>query len=427
MVDTPERVKLYATLLNGATPTVGYGGARYLHLCRGHYTFQHHALFESGIMSSLYRQDLTVSNKTHIRFARTDLELTNMPAMDRAIDWAAGILPEVQKVLPYPTAIIVHHGLVNTVADYRGRSLSKTGLTNTFAREAERLDRSVRFLLFEWIRQDVVNRAPAFIKLFDSNTFLKQFGGYAETVLQMYQLATDRPPIELPFLLEARQQRKENELAEHQRKLHKLGEAYTQQLRVVEELTNPYMNMDGDTLRAKPVSLPRSAGVVHPDRVILPVGNWQNKGKDITATEAVHDDDITYERARIARPWESRKRHASTEADYLYEQEEPELTPVIGPVLLREPGEREHKSHARLTKAAKRTLFKDGVIHVAVANQDVGSCSKSQPVQSSQAAQPRRMTQDEVEEAPSNVDMEDHFLDHERLDYEPASGSEMDY
>ena len=28
---------------------------------------------------------------------------------------------------------------------------------------------------------------------------------------------------------------------------------------------------------------------------------------------------------------------------------------------------------------------------------------------------------------PPLVDMEDHFLDHERLDYEPASGSEMDY
>merc|ERR1711951_67042 len=376
-----------------------------------------HALFESGIFPSLYRQDLTVANKTHLRFARTDLELTNMPAMDRAIDWAAGILPEVQKVLPYPTAIIVHHGLVNTVADYRG-TLSKNALTNTFAREAERLDRSVRFLLFEWIRQDVVNCAPA---------FLKQFGGYAETVLRMYQLATDRPPIELPFLLEARQQRKENELAEQQRKLYKLGEAYTQQLRVVEELTNPYINMDGDTLRAKPVSLPRSAGVVHPDRVILPVGKWQNKGKDITAVEAEHDDDITYERARIARPWESRKRHASTEAGYPYEQEEPELTPVIGPVALREPGEREHKSHARLTKAAKRPHFKEGVLHVVVANQDVGSCSRPQSVQSSQAAQPRRMTQDEVEEAPSYVDTEDHFLDHERLDYEPASGSEMDY
>ena len=137
--------------------------------------------------------------------------------------------------------------------------------------------------------------------------------------------------------------------------------------------------------------------------------------------EAEHDDDITYERARIARPWESRKRRASTEAGYPYEQEEPELTPVIGPVLLREPGEREHKSHARLTKAAKRAHFKDGVLHAVVANQDVGSSSRSQP------AQPRRMTQDEVEEAPSNVDMEDHFLDHERLDYEPASGSEMDY
>merc|ERR1712219_32390 len=52
MVDTPERVKLYATLLNGATPTVGYGSARYLHLCRGHYVYQHHVLYESGIMKS---------------------------------------------------------------------------------------------------------------------------------------------------------------------------------------------------------------------------------------------------------------------------------------------------------------------------------------------------------------------------------------
>ena len=114
------------------------------------------------------------------------------------------------------------------------------------------------------------------------------------------------------------------------------------------------------------------------------------------AVEAVHDDDITFERARIARPWESRKRRASTEAGHLYEQVVPELSPVIGPVRLKEPGEREHKNHARLTKAAKRTLFKDGVLHAVVASQDVGSCSSTQPVQPSQAAQPRWMTQDEV-------------------------------
>merc|ERR1711951_174705 len=171
------------------------------------------------------------------------------------------------------------------------------------------------------------------------------------------------------------------------------------------------INLDSYTLRAKPVPLPRTAGVVHPDRVILPVGRWRNKGKDVTAVEVEHDNDITFERTRIARPWESRKRHASTEAGHLYEQVVPELSPVIEPVCLREPGEREHKSHARLTKAAKRTLFKDGVLHAVVANRDVGSCSSRQPAQPSQAAQPRRMTQDEMEEAPSNVDMEDHFLE----------------
>merc|ERR1711951_242831 len=153
------------------------------------------------------------------------------------------------------------------------------------------------------------------------------------------------------------------------------------------------INLDSYTLRAKPVPLPRSAGVVHPDRVILPVGRWRNKGRDITAVEAEHDDDITFERARIARPWESRKRRASTEAGHPYEQEVPELSPVIGPVCLREPGEREHKNHARLTKAAKRTLFKDGVLHAVVANQDVGSCSSSQPAQPSQAAKPSQAAQ----------------------------------
>ena len=204
----------------------------------------------------------------------------------------------------------------------------------------------------------------------------------------------------MAYRVKAREQEKENELEAHKYKLKRLEDAVVQQKKVVEELTNPWMNLDSDTLRAKPVSLPRTAGVVRPARVILPVGRWRNKGRDITAVEAEHDDSVTYERAEIAKPWKSRKRHASPEAGPSYERATPELRPVIGPVPLREPGEREHRNHARLTKAAKRTHFIRGVLHAVVANPDHGSCSGQQ------SAQGRQMTQDEVEESTSGNALE---------------------
>ena len=55
------------------------------------------------------------------------------------------------------------------------------------------------FLLFEWIRADPVCRAPLFIDFFrGSNTFFNRFRGYADTVCQMYVLATGCRPLELP-------------------------------------------------------------------------------------------------------------------------------------------------------------------------------------------------------------------------------------
>ena len=400
MVDTPERVKLYVTLLNGATPTVGYGGARYLHLCRGHYVYQHHVLHSSGVMPELYRQDLTITNKAHIRFERTDLELSNLPNMERAIDWAAGLMAEVQEGLPHPTMLVVHRGLMDSIARYDLALISYGGLYKRFSKEAGRTKRPQRFLVLEWIRLDVLNRAPAFIALFDNENFFQRFKGYSDTVRRMYQLATDREPLDLPPLLKAREREKANELEDHKYKLQRLEDAAAQQRRVVEEITNPWLNLDSDTLRAKPVSLPRTAGVVRPARVILPVGRWRNKGRDITAVEAEHDDSVTYERAEIAKPWKSRKRLASPEAGPSYERAIPELRPVIGPVPLREPGEREHRNHARLTKAAKRTRFIGGVLHAVVANPDYGSCSGRE------AGQSRQMTQDEVEESTSSTLME---------------------
>ena len=92
---------------------------------------------------------------------------------------------------------------------------------------------------------------------------------------------------------------------------------------------------------------------------------------------------------------------------------------MIGLVPLREPGEREHRNHARLTKAAKRAHFIGGVLHAVVANPDHGSCSGQQP------AQGRPMTQDEVEELPSgnslellNYDESDNLLNYDDSDSE---------
>ena len=89
---------------------------------------------------------------------------------------------------------------------------------------------------------------------------------------------------------------------------------------------------------------------------------------------------------------------------------------MLGPVPLREPGEREHKNHARLTKAAKRAHFKDGVLHAVVANPEYGSCSGHQSVQG------RPMTQDEVEESPSGIFMDDNILN---FDYHTDSEMEL--
>ena len=80
------------------------------------------------------------------------------------------------------------------------------------------------------------------------------------------------------------------------------AEQTEEQQKVVEELTTPWRNLDSDVLRTKPVSLPRTAGIVHPDRVILPVGRWRNRGRDITAVEAEHDDEITAQQVEVTQP-----------------------------------------------------------------------------------------------------------------------------
>ena len=142
MVDCPERVQTYVTLLNGAIPTICFGGARYLHLVWGHYVYQHHVLHLSQLMPEMYPQALMPENKSHIRFSRRDLDLTNLPGLDKAVDWAAGFLAEVQEELDYPTAMVVHQGLRDTVANYKVEKASRTSMFTVFKSEAARLGRS---------------------------------------------------------------------------------------------------------------------------------------------------------------------------------------------------------------------------------------------------------------------------------------------
>ena len=128
----------------------------------------------------------------------------------------------------------------------------------------------------------------------------------------MYTLATNRASLNLPPLLAERDQTLAMEVDVQREKLSRLEAAAAQQRKVVDDLTNPWRNLDSDTLRTKPVSLPSTAGIVHPDRVILPLGNWRNKGRDITVVEAEHDDVITPQQVEVVRPWRSRKRRASS-------------------------------------------------------------------------------------------------------------------
>ena len=309
------------------------------------------------------------------------------PAMDEAIDWAAGVMAEVQDALEHPTSLVVHRGLQNQVANYQERTASRKSIYLKFQAEATRLDRPMRFLLLEWVRLDPVRRAPLFIGLYKgSKSFFRRFRGYSDTVAQMYVLTTDRRPIELPDLLAERAQSLEDQLEAHTKKLHKLEAAVVQQKKVVEEFTSPWLNLDSDVLNTKPVSLPRKAGVVHPDKVVLPVGSWRNRGMDMSATVARHADVVTPQQIRKVKPWESRKRRACSGAGPSRNASTPELRPVLGPVRLREEDEREHQSHAGLAHAAKRVRYKDGIPHVDVANPAHGSGTA------------RRPTQDEIEE-----------------------------
>ena len=172
-------------------------------------------------------------------------------------------------------------------------------------------------------------------------------------------------------------------------KLRRLQAAMVQQEKVIEELTTPWKNLDSDVLRTKPVSLPRTAGVVHPERVILPVGRWRNKGRDLSAVVAKHRDVITPQQIEVARPWLSRKRCACLEAEPSSEASTSELRPVLGPVWLREADEKEHCNNAHTTRAAKRVHYQDGIPHVKVVNRAHGGASGSA----------RRPTQDKIEES----------------------------
>ena len=205
--------------------------------------------------------------------------------------------------MEYHTALVVHRGLKDSVADYRVEAASKNSMFTKFWSEALRTGRPMRFLLSEWICTDLARQAPLFIGLFEgSKTFFLRFKGYADTICQMYVLATNRPPLNLPDRLADRAQTLEDQVEEQKDKLWRLQAAMVQQQKVVEELTNPWKSLDSDVLQTKPVSLPRTAGVVHPDRVILPVGRWRNRGRDITAVEAEHDDEITAQQVEVTQP-----------------------------------------------------------------------------------------------------------------------------
>ena len=230
------------------------------------------------------------------------------------------------------------------------------------------MDRSMRFLVLEWIRADPISRAPLFIEFFRSEYHCERFRGYADTVARMYVLSTGCIPLVIPPALEERA-RILNEQAEIEiAKLEKLQEAMAHQEMVVNELCSPWHSLDSDVMRLKPLSLPKRAAVVHPPRIIPRAGRWKNKGKDLSAIVADHRDVLTSDLVAASKPWSSRKRSAdqgqgaSREDPYFASG----LLPTLRPIRMREQDEREHVGHARSRKRAKSVVWENGVPVVEV-------------------------------------------------------------
>ena len=359
----PDRIRELGFLLHGRTPTLCFGGPRWLHLAREHFIFQHHLLVLAGHSPEMFASELSAANRCYIRFGRADMY---------TMYWE-GPVPEGQS--QYPVQLLLHQDLASTAAD---PDLEHFAPFHAFKLEADRLRRPVRFLITEWLRLDPCERCPLFIGWFDSEAgFYDRFKGLYEYVVQLFALATNQDPPASRATEEKRSRVHQARIEAEQAKLAKAEQIVQNCTALLQKLQDPLAAVDRDIMAIPTVSLPGKAGTTAPAKVVRNKGTI---GKDLSEVIAGHSEPVTTDHVARTKPWSSYKR--STYSDRKAAVSEPyavpRLLPSFRPVRFEERDERQRPSEGSIGPIRRR----DRGARVTVMN--------------SSGAKP--MTQDEVEE-----------------------------
>ena len=324
----PDRIRELGFLLHGRTPTLCYGGPRWLHLAREHFVLQHHLLVLAGHSPEMFPSELSAENRCYIRFGRADMY---------AVRWEGPAPAESQ----YPVQLLLHHDLVGTTAE---PDLDHFSPFHAFKLEADRLRRPVRFLVTEWLRLSPLDRCPRFIEWFDTETgFYDRFKGMYDYAVQVYALATNQEPPVSSATEEKRVRVHQARIAAEQAKLAKAEAIVQNCTALLQKLQDPLAAVDRDIMAIPTVSLPGKAGTSAPFKVVKNKGTI---GKDLSEVVAGHADPVTTDHVARTKPWSSYKR--SSHGDQAPAAAEPypipRLLPSFRPVRFEERDERPHTS-----------------------------------------------------------------------------------
>ena len=335
----PDRIRELSFLLHGRTPTLCFGGPRWLHLAREHFILQHHLLVLAGHSPELFSSELSAANRCYIRFGRPDMY---------TVYWE-GPVSEGQSL--YPVQLLLHPDFVSTAAR---PDLDHFAPFHAFKLEADRLRRPVRFLITEWLRLDPSERCPRFIRWFDSQVgFYDRFKGLYEYVVQMFALATNQdPPVSLATE-EKRNRVHQARIEAEQAKLVKAQQIVENCTALLRKLQDPHASVDRDIMSIPTVSLPGKAGAIAPAKV---VHNRGTIGKDLSEVVADHSDPVTTDHVARTKPWSSYKR--STYSDRKAAASEPYSVPRLLPsfrsVRFEESDERQRPSEGCIGPIRRR-------------------------------------------------------------------------
>ena len=335
----PDRIRELSFLLHGRTPTICFGGPRWLHLAREHFIFQHHLLVIAGHSPELFSSELTPANRCYIRFGREDMY---------TVYWEGPVPEEPSQ---YPVQLLLHPDFAGTAAD---PDLDHFAPFHAFKLEADRLRRPVRFLITEWLRLDPCERCPRFIEWFDSQAgFYDRFKGLYEYVVQLFALATNQDPPVSRATEEKRNRVHQARIDAEQAKLAKAQQIVQNCTALLQKLQDPHASVDRDMMSIPTVSLPGKAGAIAPAKV---VHNRGTKGKDLSEVVAGHSNPVTTDHVARTKPWSSYKR--STYSDRNAASSEPysvpRLLPSFRPTQFEEPDERQRPSEGSIGPIRRR-------------------------------------------------------------------------